>query len=188
VGLVEEYYCKRTNGAKEGYVVIYFPHLQLRSKLLLSEERTWDRLRPLTNAGDVGYMLMILAGEPQRLPATWVQRKEMIQEKLKTLDLPAVAQVVRDLNALPKWGYLPSQTDFYALERARNILASEIQVTCELSWKEATLLLEKTVQDLSLRLPKKRGRKPRNWKPEDEIQFEERPGLLASNLIMAGIL
>lgn len=181
VGKVEDYYARNNKGRREGYVVINFPHLDLRTKLLLDSPVTLERLRPISSALEVSDALQVLASEPAHLPVTWGQRKAMLEGKLKSNDVREIAVVVRDLNGVPHWGYSPSHTDLTLLTRGRDILASELQVVYHLTWAETILLLQNTVRPLLVKAPRKRGRKPKDWVESEQV-LVERHGLLFANV------
>jgi RNA polymerase-interacting CarD/CdnL/TRCF family regulator len=178
VARVEDYYARKgENGVREGYVVLNFAHLGLRTKLLLTAAES--RLRPLSSPSEVAETLHILAGSGERLAGGWMQRRELVDKALKGTDLNEIARCVRDLNSLPAWDCPASQSDLSQLEKARNILASELSEVYSLSFVVAVLLIENTVRSLRVQLPRKRGRKPRGWRPEDDLNFADQPGLLA---------
>jgi CarD family transcriptional regulator len=97
-------------------------------------------LRSVVAAEVVNEVLEVLRGDPSEMPENWSQRYRQNRDKLKSGDVFAVAEVVRNLatreaaRALP-----PGEKEMFT--RAKTILASELMFARDLGEDETAALL-----------------------------------------------
>lgn len=133
--------------AKQYYIIA----LQSSGGTLMTPVAQADKvgLRPAISQTVVNKLFNALSSEPDKLSEDFRVRQDDIEERLKGGDIFATAHVVRDL----KWyGQAQGLTkrDTQLVQRAEDLIASELALVEDIEMKEATSRLQ-TVLDEALR-------------------------------------
>ena len=106
------------------YLVIEMPESD--STLMVPTDKAEQRLRPVSKVTTLRYLLTeILTGQPNKLPKDYKERRERINNKLKSGEIRKWIEVVRDLAHRREQGR-KSRVDNRLLERTTHLLAGEL--------------------------------------------------------------
>ncbi|MGQ9779086.1 MAG: CarD family transcriptional regulator [Bacillota bacterium] len=134
-GIVEAVEEREVAGQRQTYYVIRLPFEEM-TVMVPSHYVDELGLRPAIEEHEVERVLAILGARETEVPATWADRYRTNLEKIRTGDIYAVAEVVRDLAEREKTKGL-SGGERRMLEYARQILCSELALAQNLTREEA---------------------------------------------------
>lgn len=106
------------------YLVIEMPESD--STLMVPTDKAEQRLRPVSKMTTLRHLLTdILTAQPNKLPKDYKERREQINNKLKSGEIRKWIEVVRDLTHRREQGR-KSKVDKRLLERTTHLLAGEL--------------------------------------------------------------
>jgi CarD family transcriptional regulator len=138
-GMITKIDRQEVRGRQCDYFTIQILHNRM-TVMVPVENAALAGLRSVVAAEVVNEVLEVLRDDPSEMPENWSQRYRLNRDKLKSGDVFAVAEVVRNLatreaaRALP-----PGEKEM--LTRAKRILASELMYARDLSEDKAMALL-----------------------------------------------
>lgn len=140
-GIIEAIEEKEVLGEKREYYVLRLPmgNMKVMVPIANSEE---IGLRQVINKQEVKKVLKLLRSSGSPMPSNWNHRYRANLEKIKSGNIYAVAEVVRNLARREREKGL-SSGEKRMLENAKQILISELALATELEEEKARSLLEK---------------------------------------------
>ncbi|MBI4874504.1 MAG: CarD family transcriptional regulator [Acidobacteria bacterium] len=109
-------------------------------------------LRPVTRNGEIGRVLLFLSGSGCRFCPDWKDRFKINTEKMRNGSLLEIAEVLKSLLILQRNKPL-SFREKKMLNRARQMLISELSISRSLREAEAADVLQRALAKASLALP-----------------------------------
>jgi RNA polymerase-interacting CarD/CdnL/TRCF family regulator len=126
------------------FVTIDLDHSELR--LILPAEAVSARgVRPVIKSAKAKAIVKLLKRSGEELPGDHTQRAKIVQDKERTGDAEALAEVIRDLSARQLDGANLSAVETRVLDQARRQLASELGLAMEIEAGEAMGLIDAAV-------------------------------------------
>lgn len=133
---------KHVEGKTQTFYIVQTSNLTLWVPVEVEDESV-PSLRYVTPPEQFKALFKILGGKAQELPEDRMERKALLQERLKDGSLALICRVVRDLHELSKAKKL-NDHDTSTMERARGFLLDEWAIAFAIPLQQA----EKELQDL----------------------------------------
>src|SRR5882757_3344327 len=141
--VIEKKETKVIEGEKREYLILKIAHGEMTLSVPTDKAEEVG-MRPPISAEDVDDLFQLLGKKDVREPTNWSRRFKNHQEKLKSGDVYQVAEVVRNL-ALREQTKGLSAGEKSMLERARQVLVSELAFALNISEDTALDRLNKTL-------------------------------------------
>jgi CarD family transcriptional regulator len=126
------------------YLVIDMPECD--STLMVPTDKAEQRLRPVSKMTTLHHLLTnILTGQPNKLPKDYKERRERINNELKSGEIRKWIEVVRDLTHRREQGR-KSKVDRRLLKRATHLLAGELALAQGIDPQKAEIHLASIVE------------------------------------------
>lgn len=130
-------------GEVRRYYVVYLPDTELTVSIPAEGE---TGLRACANEQGVSAALAVLGSDTTQMPPNWNHRLKHNKEKIRSGELPQVAEVVRNLHVYGGEHGL-STGERNMLMKARQILSSEIALSRNIDVTEAERLVDEALKD-----------------------------------------
>ncbi len=130
-------------GEVRRYYVVYLPDTELTVSIPAEGE---TGLRACADEQGVSAALAVLGGDTTQMPPNWNHRLKHNKEKIRSGELPQVAEVVRNLHVYGGEHGL-STGERNMLMKARQILSSEIALSRNIGVAEAERLVDEALKD-----------------------------------------
>ncbi len=137
---------KEVLGQRRNYLTIQILHNDM-TVMVPVENADRAGLRKVVEADVVEEVLVVLHGDPTRMPKNWSRRYKHNRDKLKTGDIFEVAEVVRNL-AIRHADKGLSTGEKQMFSKAKKILASELMYARNYSEDQANVFLDEVLSDL----------------------------------------
>ena len=124
---------KVLSGRKHKYYVVQIKDLTL---YVPADQETNTSLRTPTPASQFKSLFAIITGDGESLSENRLERKAQLTEVMRDGTLESICRVIRDLTCYSRTKKL-SETDSALLERARNFLLTEWQVSLDVPFSQA---------------------------------------------------
>jgi RNA polymerase-interacting CarD/CdnL/TRCF family regulator len=134
---------KVLSGHKHKYYVVQIKDLTL---YVPADEETNTSLRTPTPASQFKSLFAIMSGAGDALSENRLERKAQLTEIMRDGTLVSICRVIRDLTYYSRTKKL-SETDAALLERARNFLLTEWQVSLDVPYSKAEQDLRQLLAD-----------------------------------------
>jgi len=142
-GIIEQIEERRILGQTKQYYVLKLPCSDLNVMIPVEAELSVG-IRPIVGTEKVEEAINVLKAESTEMDSNWNRRNRDNLDMLKTGDILKVAEVVRNLLRIDRAKGL-SAGEKKMLTNARQILVSEIILSCQISETEAVKLVEEAV-------------------------------------------
>lgn len=142
-GIIEHIEEKKILGEVKKYYILKLPCNDM-SVMIPVESQNSVGIRAVVSPSVIDEVLKILGEASTQMDSNWNRRYRENLDKLKTGDIMTVAEVVRNLLRISREKSL-SAGEAKMLASAKQILISEIILSCDISQEEATRLVEDTV-------------------------------------------
>ncbi len=143
-GVIEAVEEREVLGERQRYYILRIPLGDMKVMVPLSSVQEVG-LRSVINGDDVKKVYEILAGGKTRMSSNWNRRYRANLEKIKSGDVFAVAEVVRNLTSRDREKGL-STGERRMLENAKQILISELVVAQEAQEDQVEKSIEEILQ------------------------------------------
>ncbi len=130
-------------GEVRRYYVVYLPDTELTVSIPAEGE---TGLRACADEQGVSAALAVLGSDTTQMPPNWNHRLKHNKEKIRSGELPQVAEVVRNLHVYGGEHGL-STGERNMLMKARQILSSEIALSRNIDVTEAERLVDEALKD-----------------------------------------
>ncbi|HLL41464.1 MAG TPA: CarD family transcriptional regulator [Rubrobacteraceae bacterium] len=130
-------------GEVRRYYVVYLPDTELTVSIPAEGE---TGLRACADEQGVSEALAVLGGDTTQMPPNWNHRLKHNKEKIRSGELPQVAEVVRNLHVYGGEHGL-STGERNMLMKARQILSSEFALSRNIDVTEAERLVDEALKD-----------------------------------------
>jgi len=134
-GIIEQIEEKEVLGRRQRYYVMMLPMGDMKVMIPVESSETVG-LRRVIAREHIAQVLEVLHGQASQMPANWNRRYRDNLDKLKTGDIFAVAEVVRNLSIREREKGL-STGERRMLDNARQILVSELVLSSGLAPEKA---------------------------------------------------
>lgn len=114
-------------------IFLFFDKMNL---LIPSSKINNYKIRRITERNNLKKELKIINSNPENIEKNWSKRYRRNREKIYGNNLKKICEVLRDLYYLKKNSLLP-QGEEKILERVEGILASEVMMSLDITYKEA---------------------------------------------------
>ena len=142
-GVVQKIEEKKILGEVKQYYVLKLPCNDMDVMIPTDAELSVG-IRKIVDKDDIEKAMAILSSQSSPMDANWNRRCRDNMDMLKTGDIFKVAEVVRNLTRIDRDKKL-SAGEKKMLTNAKQILVSEIILTCDLSEKTAVELVDKAI-------------------------------------------
>lgn len=142
-GVVQKIEEKKILGEVKQYYVLKLPCNDMDVMIPTDAELSVG-IRKIVDKDDIEKAVAILSSQSSSMDANWNRRCRDNMDMLKTGDIFKVAEVVRNLTRIDRDKKL-SAGEKKMLTNAKQILVSEIILTCDLSEKTAVELVDKAI-------------------------------------------
>jgi len=142
-GIIEGIEEKEILGEKQKYYVLRFPVGDMKV-MIPTENIKQIGIREVIPTEEVQKVMEFMSGDTQKMPANWNKRYRENMDKIRSGDIYAVADVVRNLMLRDREKGL-STAERKMLNSARQILISELVLSKEADEKEIAELLDKAI-------------------------------------------
>ena len=130
-------------GKKKQYYIFKLPYNDMNIMMPVESEELVG-VRNIVEKKVIEDVVGLLRSESTEMPANWSRRHRENTDKLKTGDIMQVAEVVRNLMRMDRVRSL-SAGERKLLGTARQILASEMMLTMDITENEARNIIEESV-------------------------------------------
>ena len=142
-GIIREIEEKKILGEVKKYYILELPCNDMNVMIPVESEQSVG-IRTIVDKSIVLQAIETLKLESTKMDPNWNRRHRDNMDKLKTGDIISVAEVVRNLMRVNRVKSL-SAGETKMLNNARQILISEIILSCEISEAEAVKIVEEAV-------------------------------------------
>lgn len=142
-GVVQKIEEKKILGEVKQYYVLKLPCNDMDVMIPTDAELSVG-IRKIVDKDDIEKAVAILSSQSSSMDANWNRRCRDNMDMLKTGDIFKVAEVVRNLTRIDRDKKL-SAGEKKMLTNAKQVLVSEIILTCDLSEKTAVELVDKAI-------------------------------------------
>ncbi len=142
-GIIREIEEKKILGEVKKYYILELPCNDMNVMIPVESEQSVG-IRTIVDKSIVLQAIETLKLESTKMDPNWNRRHRDNMDKLKTGDIISVAEVVRNLMRVNRAKNL-SAGETKMLNNARQILISEIILSCEISEAEAVKIVEEAV-------------------------------------------
>ena len=142
-GVVQKIEEKKILGEVKQYYVLKLPCSDMDVMIPTDAELSVG-IRKIVDKDDIEKAVAILSSQSSSMDANWNRRCRDNMDMLKTGDIFKVAEVVRNLTRIDRDKKL-SAGEKKMLTNAKQVLVSEIILTCDLSEKTAVELVDKAI-------------------------------------------
>lgn len=142
-GTIQKIEEKEILGVVKQYYILKLPCNDMSVMIPVDAEASVG-IREIVDESVIENAVRVLRQESTKMDKNWNRRYRENMEKLKTGDILAVAEVVRNLMRVNREKSL-SSGEAKMLANARQILISEIILSCHITQKEAEKLVEDAV-------------------------------------------
>ena len=142
-GIIREIEEKKILGEVKKYYILELPCNDMNVMIPVESEQSVG-IRTIVDKSIVLQAIETLKLESTKMDQNWNRRHRDNMDKLKTGDIISVAEVVRNLMRVNRAKSL-SAGETKMLNNARQILISEIILSCEISEAEAVKIVEEAV-------------------------------------------
>lgn len=143
-GIIEAIEEKEILGARQKYYIMKLPLGDMRVMIPLDNANSIG-IREVVNDDEIEHVLDVLRQDRTNMPANWNQRYRANLEKMRSGDVAAVAEVVRNLMKRDQEKGL-STGERKMLDTARQILISELILVKQMEEESATRLIEQLLE------------------------------------------
>ncbi len=143
-GIIEAIEEKEILGARQKYYIMKLPLGDMRVMIPLDNANSIG-IREVVNDDEIEHVLEVLRQDRTIMPANWNQRYRANLEKMRSGDVAAVAEVVRNLMKRDQEKGL-STGERKMLDTARQILISELILVKQMEEESATRLIEQLLE------------------------------------------
>lgn len=143
-GVIEAIEEKEILGARQKYYIMKLPLGDMRVMIPLDNASNIG-IRGVVNGEEIDHVLVVLKQEETAMPTNWNQRYRANLEKMRSGDILAVAEVVRNLMKRDQEKGL-STGERKMLDTARQILISELILVKQIEEESATRLIEQLLE------------------------------------------
>ncbi|MBR5516997.1 MAG: CarD family transcriptional regulator [Firmicutes bacterium] len=142
-GIIREIEEKKILGEVKKYYILELPCNDMNVMIPVDSQQSVG-IRTIVDKSVALEAIEVLKEESTKMDQNWNRRHRDNMDKLKTGDILKVAEVVRNLMRVNRAKSL-SAGETKMLNNARQILISEIILSCEISEKEAVKIVEEAV-------------------------------------------
>lgn len=142
-GTIQKIEEKKILGVVKQYYILKLPCNDMSVMIPVDAEASVG-IRKIVDEETIKDAIRVLGQDSTKMDKNWNRRYRENMEKLKTGNILAVAEVVRNLMRVSREKNL-SSGEAKMLANARQILISEIILSCRISQKEAEKLVEDAV-------------------------------------------
>ena len=143
-GVIEAIEEQEILGARQKYYIMKLPLGDMRVMIPLNNARNIG-IREVVNGDEIDHVLDVLKQDETVMPTNWNQRYRANLEKMRSGDILAVAEVVRNLMKRDHEKGL-STGERKMLDTARRILISELILVKQIDEESATRLIEQLLE------------------------------------------
>lgn len=143
-GVIEAIEEQEILGARQKYYIMKLPLGDMRVMIPLNNASNIG-IRGVVNGDEIDHVLNVLKQDETVMPTNWNQRYRANLEKMRSGDILAVAEVVRNLMKRDHEKGL-STGERKMLDTARQILISELILVKQIDEESATRLIEQLLE------------------------------------------